>query len=202
MIPIDEASRTGIETLALGTPEAAVRSCVSLMAAVTGQPEKYLTYWLDLYYQVRRAYEKSNRMPPLTPEEQESLLANFREELKPSRARPLTPEDRLHIETPRAEAKADEAPPPKVTGAGKAWRSGPSPTAKFKQKIFDRIRTARAKGMTYAQIASMGDGITENTIIMALNAEKVSMACWHEIKRALDRIEAGDGAASEPIVPG
>lgn len=43
--------------LTLGTPEAAVRSCVSVIAAVTGQREEILAYWLDLYYQVRRAYE-------------------------------------------------------------------------------------------------------------------------------------------------
>ena len=45
------------ESLELGSPEAAVRSCVSLIAAATGQSENYLAYWLDLYYQVRDAYE-------------------------------------------------------------------------------------------------------------------------------------------------
>lgn len=45
------------EELQLGTTEAAVRSCVSIIAAVTAQREEILAYWLDLYYQVRRTYE-------------------------------------------------------------------------------------------------------------------------------------------------
>ena len=32
----------------LGTPEAAVRSCVGVIAAVTEQREEILAYWLDL----------------------------------------------------------------------------------------------------------------------------------------------------------
>ena len=50
--------------LALGSAEAAVRSCVSLMAAVMGQREELLAYWLDLYYQVRLAYERENAAEP------------------------------------------------------------------------------------------------------------------------------------------
>ena len=48
----------------LGSAEAAVRSCVSLMAAVMGQREELLAYWLDLYYQVRLAYERENTAEP------------------------------------------------------------------------------------------------------------------------------------------
>lgn len=41
----------------LGTKEAAVESCASLIAGMAGQPEAIMHYWLDLYYQVRLAYE-------------------------------------------------------------------------------------------------------------------------------------------------
>lgn len=56
----------------LGTPEAAVESCESLIfLAVNGEatvkPE-HLRYWLDLYYQVRFAYER---------EKQAELLGRF-----------------------------------------------------------------------------------------------------------------------------
>ena len=40
----------------IGTREAAVLSCVNVIAAVTAQREELLAYWLDLYYQVRLAY--------------------------------------------------------------------------------------------------------------------------------------------------
>lgn len=42
----------------IGTREAAVLSCVNVIAAVTAQREELLAYWLDLYYQVRLAYER------------------------------------------------------------------------------------------------------------------------------------------------
>ena len=44
---------------ALGTPEAAVRSCVSLLSMLFSQPEDAVAYYLDLYYQVRCAYERA-----------------------------------------------------------------------------------------------------------------------------------------------
>ena len=48
----------------IGSTEAAVKSCVNLLAKVTGQPEAVLGYWLDLYYQVRLAYERENAPAP------------------------------------------------------------------------------------------------------------------------------------------
>lgn len=41
----------------IGTPEGAVRACVTLIASVTGQPEELTERYLDLYYQVRRQAE-------------------------------------------------------------------------------------------------------------------------------------------------
>ena len=41
----------------IGTREAAVLSCVNVIAAVTAQREELLAYWLDLYYQVRNRHE-------------------------------------------------------------------------------------------------------------------------------------------------
>lgn len=45
----------------LGTPEAAVQTCVNLISRATEQPEDRLAYWLDLYYQVRSAYEDEEK---------------------------------------------------------------------------------------------------------------------------------------------
>ena len=41
----------------LGTTEAAVRSCVNLIALATHTDEKHLAYWLDCYFQLRVAHE-------------------------------------------------------------------------------------------------------------------------------------------------
>ena len=56
-IPVKEY---GAELPPLGTAEAAVQSCVSLIAGMSGQPERTMAYWLDLYYQVRGAYERES----------------------------------------------------------------------------------------------------------------------------------------------
>ena len=37
-----------------------MKSCVSLLSAVCGQPETVMERWLDLYYQVRHAQEKAD----------------------------------------------------------------------------------------------------------------------------------------------
>ena len=67
------------EDLALGTTEAAVRSCVRLISAVTCQPEKLCAYYLDLYYQVRRAYEREHEEPKAPPLTLEAAWPRLRE---------------------------------------------------------------------------------------------------------------------------
>lgn len=50
-------------TPAIGTPEAAVRSCINLIATATDLREEQLAYWLDMYYQLRRVYEAEAAAP-------------------------------------------------------------------------------------------------------------------------------------------
>lgn len=44
----------------IGSAEAAVKSCVNLIAGMCGKPDQIMHYWLDLYYQVRLAYEQES----------------------------------------------------------------------------------------------------------------------------------------------
>ena len=48
----------------IGTPEAAVRSCISLISGMSGQPERVMAYWLDLYFQVRLRFETERGARP------------------------------------------------------------------------------------------------------------------------------------------
>lgn len=50
----------------LGSPQAAVITFVSLAAVAMGQDERKLAYYLDCYYQLRRAYEESQEAEPAT----------------------------------------------------------------------------------------------------------------------------------------
>ena len=65
--------------LPLGTTEAAVRSCVKLISAVTSQPETLCAYYLDLYYQVRSAYEREKAPPAAEPLTLEAVWPRLRE---------------------------------------------------------------------------------------------------------------------------
>lgn len=56
-----------------------MRSCVRLISAVTCQPEKLCAYYLDLYYQVRRAYEREHEEPKAPPLTLEAAWPRLRE---------------------------------------------------------------------------------------------------------------------------
>ena len=60
----------------LGTTEAAVRSCVNLIALATHTDEEHLAYWLDCYYQLRKAHEDR-----LSAEEARIQMENERAEI-------------------------------------------------------------------------------------------------------------------------
>ena len=56
------------ERPALGSPEAAVRSMVNLIATAARVDEEQLAYWLDAYYQLRAAYERDDAPAPRMPD--------------------------------------------------------------------------------------------------------------------------------------
>lgn len=124
------------EDLPLGTTEAAVRSCVRLISAVTCQPEKLCAYYLDLYYQVRRAYEREHeepQAPPLTLEAAWPRLRELMEETLRS-----TAEDQalaildgmgLHPATP-----PDYSAPPRTMNTPEAPESQPETPATMSEE--------------------------------------------------------------------
>ena len=102
---------------------------MTLIAAVTCQPEKLCAYYLDLYYQVRRAYEKEHeepKVPPLTLEAAWPRLRELMEETLRSTAedqaraildgmgllpkRADYPEPKRTMNTPEAPESSPEAP--------------------------------------------------------------------------------------------
>ena len=91
------------QNLELGTPEAAVRSCVELLSMLFEQPVDKTAYYLDLYYQVRRVYEEQRR--------RNEAAAQFWEQFtRPEEPEPdVYPEPRRtmnEVRTPEAEEDA------------------------------------------------------------------------------------------------
>ena len=102
----------------VGTREAAVLSCVSLLSCVFEQPEERTAYFLDLYYQVRQAYERENASAAAARAAElkasaERIIKRLREEIKiPEDGGPM----RASAPTEKNEA-ADAGRPLSVTAA-------------------------------------------------------------------------------------
>ena len=173
----------GRADLPLGTTEAAVRSCVSVIAAVTSQCEEILAYWLDLYYQVRRAYEiEQNREPDPRLIAREDLYPVLREMMKDA----LKSTAREKAAERIAGKKAVPAPAESV-GPETAAEEKPGGWTVKKSRIRDRLIKARDDGVTFAQIESAG-GCTTAQIIGILNAGKYEMKVYRCVEAALDAL--------------
>ena len=157
----------------IGTPEAAVRSCVSLVAAVTAQREELIAFWLDLYYQVRTQYEKSRKTEGDTISRKE-LAAMMRDLMQQT----------LQGEAPgRTSKKAEKKPPEK--------KPAPRDSA-FKREVATRLDAAKKRGITVAQIAAAADEgqLTEGEILSILERKIMPPELYHELDIALARLEA------------
>ena len=183
----------------------ALGGCVSLLAAVTGQPEKQLQPWLDLYYEVRHRYE----------------IAAGREEdpqlLRVADAYPIMQQMLRDAMRSEGEAKAksrkkanpstaDAVPLPLGKGGkepegGEGFEIGTTPTvsgasgwAKYKRRILERLAMAREAGVTFGQIAEASRGVlTDARVMDAVNAQKLSREEWRALEDALDEILPAEG---------
>ena len=173
----------------LGTTEAAVRSCVSVIAAVTAQREDVLAYWLDLYYQVRCAYEAENRhedpavhnlirIEDLYPLLRDMFARELKSALDGKAVVPLAgiqPEQPAEPEQPAAEIMG-----PKI--GVKGW-------AAKKNAIRNRLLAARATGVTIPQIVQASEGaITDSEIFKILNTQKVPFDIYRSLGAALEAL--------------
>lgn len=163
----------GRKEMIIGTREAAVLSCVNVIAAVTAQREELLVYWLDLYYQVRLAYERE-----VHPEQFAAAPAPVLPVMRPedvySAVRQIWENRIERRETEDAEGTTSQEATPEEEPVKK-----PSGWTLFKRRQVERLEAARARGVSYAQLIAASRGrLTEATISAALNAGKLSRGEW------------------------
>ena len=169
----------------LGTPEAALRSCINLISRATGQPEDLLAFWLDLYYQVRRGAEA----PPLFLQKAMNIAmdraaAATREQVAKAFGEPTQ-------EEPPEEPPAP--PPPKEKPAKPAKDAGAAAAAKFKRETLQRLQAARKNGLSTPQIVKLAENnVTEDQIREILDAKPVPVAVYRILAAALDRRELNE----------
>ena len=158
-----------------------MQSCVRLISSVTAQPTELMGYYLDLYYQVRHAYEIE-----VGAEDEPQRI--YREDLEPVLQNVL--EAALHKiatdEAKRRQAKKAEPEAPSTQQAKK-----PSAWTGYKRQISARLADARAAGISIASIAAASGGVLgEPRVMDALNAGQLSREEWHALERALDQTAA------------
>lgn len=177
--------------LALGSAEAAVRSCVSLMAAVMGQREELLAYWLDLYYQVRCVYERENAPEPDPQVITRADLYPVMRELMQDALKSAVHSDAKDRLQQRAKAPA-EAEDGQSCAEILGPQTGVKGWAAKKAAIRDRLIAARDQGVTAAQLVTASEQleqkISDAEIYAILNAAKADMETYRRLEAALEAL--------------
>ncbi len=155
------------ENLTIGTPEAAVRSCVNVLARVFNCDEGRLAFYLDMYWQLRCRYEA---------EKSETLLS-----LLPSA--PAHEPAREDIAAPGACAElASELQEEKKPSPAAA-------AAEEKRRIRNRLMESRSS-ITVPDIVKIANGnIQENQIRNIIETRPVPVAVYRILDAALDKLE-------------
>lgn len=157
--------------------QAALASCISILAAVTALDEKTLGRWLDLYYQVRRAYEIERGA-----EEDPQLIR--REDLGPAIR------EAMH-EAAKTEAGQRQKKKPAAAEIVQEGTKKPGPWTLYKRKASGKLADARAAGISIASIAAASAGIlSEHRVMDAINAGQLSREEWYALDRAIDQVTA------------
>lgn len=156
------------DLLPLGTAESAVRSCVSVLAAVTAQREDILAYWLDLYYQVRRAYEieQENEEDPrlIRADDLYPVMREiWREALKSTAKEKNKKKDDVNELTP----------------------------AEFKRQVAAELDEVRLAGVPIPAIAAASGGkITDSDILSIAEKKRMPLAVYNALHGALEKVRA------------
>ena len=121
----------------IGTPEAAVQSCVNLLAVVTGIPEAKLAYYLDMYYQLRDAYEAAYVEEQLEAMRLEAATAAACSKI------PVYPDPPRTMNTPKAPEDVKETPQSPASAPATAPLAGePSGTTDSEAPLLSRMPLA------------------------------------------------------------
>jgi len=181
---------------ALGTPEAAVQTCVNLIARATGQSETVVAYWCDLYFSVRRAYARENGDEEPVIIRAEDLLPALRRLWEEVLAAPVTeptPGQRRQApsetETTELTAEPTGSPPGDPAAAGSPAPAANNATAVFKRETRERLLRLRAEGLTIAQLEEIAPRLRHDRIMNVLEGKRMAVEFYRKLAAVLDEIE-------------
>ena len=192
----------------IGTPKSALRSCVTLIASVTGQPEALTEKYLDLYYQVRRAAEitdchtsaaalvRNDGPERLEPKTGPSVTPSTAEAV--SEAGNVAPRVSILPETRQAAGggKGKKVDFDEVLASASAGAKMPpekkrsEPWGSVKREIRERFLDLRSKGMTIAQTVNLsGKKLTDGDVMNIMNGGKAEMKVYNALEDAMNKWE-------------
>ncbi|MBR3272387.1 MAG: hypothetical protein IKF98_00575 [Clostridia bacterium] len=184
----------------IGTPEAAVRACVALIASVTGQPEELTERYLDLYYQVRRQAdrEKAQKDFFLSCDDGTPMLTLIDNVGRPAPTSSAAETPSAAAAPARKKVDFEEVLASASAGAKMPEKPKNAPYGKIKAEIRDRFVALRAQGMTLAQTVNLsGNKVTENQILNIMNGSKVGMDAYNALEDAMNKWEKTIKAADK-----
>lgn len=162
-----------LEMEELGTCKSAVEAFANVMAVAIDVPEVQLHYWLDCYYQLRRAYEA------------ERQAARVAESAVPEEEKTPEPKKPAVEITERVEAKPLEQIKPQpapISFTGKK--------ASMKQEAHTKLLAARARGVTFSELSLASNCLlSEGEIMSMVNAAPMTDRKWEIMAGALEHLE-------------
>jgi len=199
-----------IDRPAIGTPAAALESCVTLISAVTGQPETLMGYYLDLYYQVRSQAEQAEAREADTssaPAGAPSPQGEGREKPKADTSSAPAGADKPGVSrVPRASESSPQGEGKtkakkkvdfeEVLASASAGAKMPpekkksEPWGSVKREIRERFIALRAQGMTIAQTVNLsGKKLTDGDVMNIMNGGKAEMKIYTALEDAMNKWE-------------
>lgn len=150
------------ENLTIGTPEAAVRSCVNVLARVFNCDEGRLAFYLDMYWQLRCRYEAEKGETLLSP--LPSAPAHEKTSQPPARAEPAS------------DLQEEKKPSPAAAAAEE------------KRRIRNRLTESRSS-IAVPDIVKIANGnIQEEQIRGIIECKPVPVAVYRILDAALDKL--------------
>ena len=160
-------------------------------------PESKLAYYLDMYYQLRDAYEAARAEERLEAQQNEETL------LQALHLPPIYPDPPRTMNTPTTPAEVTDAdtgggdplPPPPDAFSGfepvEIKASGPAAQAAAeKRRIKERLDKLRTAGVSVRRIVKAANGnITEDQIREIIDCKKMPIAVYRVLDGALDTLE-------------
>lgn len=174
----------------IGTTEAAVLTCVELIARAAQMSEAHMAYYLDLYYQIRSWHEvEKYRLQPAAPAEPETA-ADVTDNDVGSKTENTAGGEPSPVLRGRETIKLQENA--KSETRSESARKQKAEEKNYKMMVADLLRDARARGVKVPGIVQASGGkLTDGAVLSILAGEFRPIADYRALAAALDKL-AGD----------